>query len=96
LATQLDEQMLEFSIGICMERPAIVPRRLFDAGAAGLLPFMHRTILGDVLQDREIWEHRRWLERPALTAEDGAVVAFRRYAEQFYAQCPQAVVTPTS
>ena len=49
-----------------------------------LIAFMHRTIVGDVLQDREIWAHRRWLLRPALTAEDAPVVTFRRYVQQFY------------
>jgi nitrite reductase/ring-hydroxylating ferredoxin subunit len=83
LATQLEERLLEFSIGISLERPRWAPP-LFDHAAAGVMRFMHHTIVGDVLQDKQIWAHRRRLERPALTAEDGAVVAFRRYAEQFY------------
>jgi hypothetical protein len=41
-----------------------------------------------VLQDREIWAHRRHLDRPALTADDAPLVAFRRYAERFYAGAP--------
>ena len=77
LATQINARSFDFSIGISVER---LPQLL----AQPILSFMMRTIIGDVLQDREIWAHRRHLERPALTAEDAPLVEFRRYAERFY------------
>jgi nitrite reductase/ring-hydroxylating ferredoxin subunit len=88
LATQIDERELAFTIGVSVERPPLartVPR-LFDAGAAGLVHIFHNVIVGDVLQDREIWAHRQHLPRPALTAGDEPLVTFRRYAENFYAR----------
>jgi phenylpropionate dioxygenase-like ring-hydroxylating dioxygenase large terminal subunit len=83
LATQIDERDFDFTIGISVERPRRFTR-LFEAAAPALVKYMQRTIVGDVLQDRDIWAHRRWLERPALTAADAPVVAFRRYAARFY------------
>jgi nitrite reductase/ring-hydroxylating ferredoxin subunit len=87
LATQIDERELEFSIGVSVERPQLargLGRPLFDAGAAGLVRIFHNVIVGDVLQDREIWAHRLHLSQPALTASDEPLVTFRRYAERFY------------
>jgi nitrite reductase/ring-hydroxylating ferredoxin subunit len=77
LATQIDERKLDFSIGISLENGF--------PGEGLLRRFMLRTIIADVMQDKEIWAYRRHPEKPALTAEDAAVVAFRRYAQQFYA-----------
>jgi nitrite reductase/ring-hydroxylating ferredoxin subunit len=87
LATQIDERELDFSIGISLERPFAargIARAVFDAAAAGVLRLMHGTIVGDVLQDREIWAHRKHLARPALSASDAPLIVFRKYAERFY------------
>jgi nitrite reductase/ring-hydroxylating ferredoxin subunit len=35
-------------------------------------------------QDMTIWEHKRYQPRPALSADDGPIMAYRRWAEQFY------------
>jgi nitrite reductase/ring-hydroxylating ferredoxin subunit len=89
LATQIDDRHFDFTIGVSIERPEPVRRLvrpLFDAGAAALLRYFSHTIVGDVLQDREIWAHRQHLARPTLTAADAPLVTFRRYAERFYAQ----------
>jgi nitrite reductase/ring-hydroxylating ferredoxin subunit len=87
LATQIDTREFDFSIGISLERPFAArgfARVIFDAAAANVLRFMHATIVGDVLQDREIWAHRKHLARPALSASDAGLVQFRKYAERFY------------
>jgi phenylpropionate dioxygenase-like ring-hydroxylating dioxygenase large terminal subunit len=88
LATQIDERQLDFSIGISAERPALARGRageaLWRGATAALMRFMMKTIVGDVLQDQEIWAHRAWLERPALTASDAPLATFRRYAQRFY------------
>jgi nitrite reductase/ring-hydroxylating ferredoxin subunit len=39
----------------------------------------------DVEEDVRIWEHKRYLSRPALADGDGPVGAYRRWASQFYA-----------
>ena len=38
-----------------------------------------------LLEDTQIWEHKRYLDRPALADTDGPFLAFRRWAAQFYA-----------
>jgi nitrite reductase/ring-hydroxylating ferredoxin subunit len=38
-----------------------------------------------LLEDKPIWEHKRYLDRPALADADGPFLAFRRWAAQFYA-----------
>lgn len=39
-----------------------------------------------LLEDKPIWEHKRFLDRPALADTDGPFLAFRRWAAQFYAE----------
>jgi phenylpropionate dioxygenase-like ring-hydroxylating dioxygenase large terminal subunit len=36
-------------------------------------------------EDQPIWEHKRFLARPALADTDGPITEFRRWASQFYA-----------
>jgi nitrite reductase/ring-hydroxylating ferredoxin subunit len=38
------------------------------------------------LEDKPIWEHKAHLVRPALAAEDGPFMKFRKWAAQFYAE----------
>lgn len=38
-----------------------------------------------LLEDQPIWEHKRFVERPALADTDGPFVQFRAWAAQFYA-----------
>ncbi len=38
----------------------------------------------DVQQDFEIWENKRYLDRPVLAEGDGPVGTFRRWCKQFY------------
>jgi 3-ketosteroid 9alpha-monooxygenase subunit A len=38
-----------------------------------------------LLEDKVIWEHKVFVERPALSDADGPFVKFRRWASQFYA-----------
>lgn len=50
------------------------------ASRAGLM----RAYVADVADDFEIWEHKRYLIRPAVVAEDGPIHRYRRWARQFY------------
>ena len=43
-------------------------------------------------EDTPIWEHKVFLESPALADNDGPVMAYRRWASQFYAGATQPAV----
>jgi hypothetical protein len=60
---------------------APVPRALLEAALerVAMLAYAH-----DVEQDLVIWQHKTYLEKPALAAGDGPVGMFRRWAGQFY------------
>ena len=47
-------------------------------------PFMVREISADFENDIPIWESKRYLERPALCADDGPIGRVRAWARQFY------------
>jgi hypothetical protein len=38
-----------------------------------------------IQEDIAIWEHKRYLPRPALASTDGPIMEFRSWASQFYA-----------
>lgn len=59
---------------------ASVPRKVSHA-LAGVVSLMFRN---DVRQDFAIWEHKRYVPRPALAAGDGPVGLYRKWATQFY------------
>jgi hypothetical protein len=44
-----------------------------------------REVDKQVQEDKPIWEHKAHLVRPALAAEDGPFIKFRKWASQFYA-----------
>jgi phenylpropionate dioxygenase-like ring-hydroxylating dioxygenase large terminal subunit len=60
---------------------APVPRALLEAALerVAMLAYAH-----DVEQDLDIWQHKTYLEKPALAAGDGPVGMYRRWASQFY------------
>jgi phenylpropionate dioxygenase-like ring-hydroxylating dioxygenase large terminal subunit len=91
-ATQLDEETMSFGIGVSSKvPPAFVPEALerlpipWTAAAKAQIRLIHPVIVSDVLQDKEIWEHRTHLEPPALIPGDGPIAKYRRWVRQFYA-----------
>lgn len=74
LATQIDAQKFDFTIGVSAPRPL----------PSLMTKLLLRPIVNDVLQDREIWAHKIHLDRPALGADDAPLAQFRKYARQFY------------
>ncbi len=91
-ATQLDDDTMSFGIGVSSEcPPPFVPkamRRLpfpWRAASGAQVRLVHPQVVADVLQDREIWEHRVPLEMPALIRGDGPIAKYRRWVKQFYA-----------
>ena len=91
-ATQLDEQQMSFGVGVSSEfPPPFVPDAIrrpaifWRAATHAQMRLIHRHVIRDVLQDKEIWEHRAYVENPALIPGDGPIIKFRRWAKQFYA-----------
>lgn len=78
LATPVDEARIELRVAAAMEA-------LPDPGATDqLLGLLFAGFVADVEQDVPIWEHKRYLERPALAEGDGPIGAYRSWARQFY------------
>ena len=91
LPTPIDEEWLELRGAVTMEpitRPQHINPLLFLA-PRGLLSklFARLTYNGfahDVQQDFEIWEHKRYIQPPALAAGDGPIGKYRAWTRQFY------------
>jgi hypothetical protein len=49
-----------------------------------------RNLVEGFAQDRQIWENKRWRDRPALCDGDGPVGALRRWYRQFYPETLEA------
>lgn len=91
-ATQLDEQNMSFGVGVSsVYPPAFVPKSMhalplpWRLATYAQMRVIHRYVIKDVLEDKEIWEHRVPIESPALIPGDGPIAKFRRWARQFYA-----------
>jgi nitrite reductase/ring-hydroxylating ferredoxin subunit len=90
LATPAAPGRIDLRLGVSVEERlggerAGLPRRVV-AGAvarAWLVLFAR-----DVGQDCRIWEHKRYLPRPALAEGDGPIGFYRRWARQFYPPTP--------
>lgn len=90
-ATQLDADHMSFGVGVSAEcPPPFVPSGMrrwplpWRTATRLQMHVIHRYVVGDVLQDQEIWEHRVPIENPALIPGDGPIAKFRRWAKQFY------------
>lgn len=59
----------------------VLPRQMLNGMIARAI---HHSLVHDVDQDRVIWEHKRFLDRPALAEGDGPIGKFRLWARQFY------------
>ena len=66
---------------------AHVPGWILDRVIA---PMATRHYVGDVLQDRAIWENKIHLARPRLAEGDGPIGRYRRWCRQFYPTPAQA------
>jgi phenylpropionate dioxygenase-like ring-hydroxylating dioxygenase large terminal subunit len=91
-ATQLDDDTMSFGIGVSSEYPPpFVPKAVralpfpWRAASRAQVRLVHPQVVADVLQDKEIWEHRVPIETPALIRGDGPIAKYRRWVKQFYA-----------
>lgn len=84
LATPTDEGRIDLRIAMSVPTPWRGPLGRTLAGALSrVLMVMYRN---DVAQDFRVWEHKRYVARPALAEGDGPVGVYRRWARQFYAR----------
>jgi nitrite reductase/ring-hydroxylating ferredoxin subunit len=80
--TPIDDEWTDVCIHFSMER-------LADEAATRAVAELNERITNEQFrQDVPIWEHRAWLERPRLTAQDGPIAKYRRWYRQFYSQPP--------
>ena len=91
LATPISDGEIHLRIVLCLKlvnrmvrRPAwlrLVPSPLLNAI---LPPILLQGFAHDVKQDFAIWEHKRFVQPPALAEGDGPVGKYRQWARQFY------------
>jgi hypothetical protein len=71
----------------CEMRFTFTVRRLGDDQATSAVgEAAINEISRQLLQDKPIWEHKVFVERPALADTDGPILRFREWAAQFYAE----------
>jgi phenylpropionate dioxygenase-like ring-hydroxylating dioxygenase large terminal subunit len=79
-ATPIDEDHCEMRFTFTVRRFAD-ERATTSVGEAAI-----NEISRQLLEDKPIWEHKVFVERPALADTDGPFLQFRQWAAQFYAR----------
>jgi hypothetical protein len=70
----------------CEMRFTFVVRRFADdAVTSSVGKAFVDEVSRQLLEDKPIWEHKKFIERPALADTDGPFLQFRQWAAQFYA-----------
>lgn len=77
MKTPLDERTVQHRYGI------VSPKRLPGVDQL-LLRLVAQQVTADVVADSRIWEHKAHLVRPLLVRQDGPIMKFRKWHEQFY------------
>jgi nitrite reductase/ring-hydroxylating ferredoxin subunit len=80
--TPIDEGLVRAGYTFLVPRDGDGPSRYGQA--------VIREFCKQITQDIAIWEHKLYRERPILAMGEGAIVDFRRWAEQFYEEPPAA------
>lgn len=93
LATPIDGEQIRLRVALSLRkgiRPSRINPLLAPVPRAIVERLVARAIFAglvhDVQQDFAIWEHKRYVQPPALAAGDGPVGTYRRWARQFYEQ----------
>ncbi len=63
-------------------RLKLLPQWFFDGWVARKA---HSSYVEDVMQDRDVWEHKTHVARPLLVDGDGPIGRYRAWCRQFYA-----------
>ncbi|HLW02763.1 MAG TPA: Rieske 2Fe-2S domain-containing protein [Ktedonobacterales bacterium] len=90
-ATPTEPGWIELRVSVSMKRIAkpeqispllqLIPRSLINQLVSWQV---FKTFVHDLQQDFPIWEHKRYIQPPALAAGDGPVGKYRTWARQFY------------
>src|SRR5690606_35854405 len=64
---------------------AVLPKRWVQALVEELVL---RAYVHDIAQDFDIWQNKRYTERPVLADGDGPVGPYRKWCRQFYPALP--------
>ena len=96
MATPLDRSTVDarFSVTVGMDS-------LSSTAVASKLSWWMTRVLAplfwsDIRRDFPIWENKVYLDRPHLSAGDGPILPFRRWAAQFYSEHPSGdAIDPT-
>jgi 3-ketosteroid 9alpha-monooxygenase subunit A len=71
----------------CHLRMSFVTKRLDDPAVTDLVSNAFIDVLTQQIgEDARVWEHKKYVPRPALADGDGPFAEFRRWAAQFYAE----------
>lgn len=76
------ELQLATSVRLSVTRGLPVAAR--EALATMINPIALRALVHDVLQDKAIWENKRYEPRPRIADGDGPLGRYRQYVRQFY------------
>lgn len=87
LCTPLDGDTVDLRIGMRWRHDGLSrwPTWLRNLMHRAVLPRIVRAYAHDVAQDVDVWENKVYVHPPQLAKGDGPIVAYRKWAEQFYA-----------
>lgn len=81
-STPTEPGQVEIRLGVSVARQNKLPLKPL------IMPIVHRLMMSNIVhdfsQDIEIWENKRYVQRPVLAKEDGPIGKFRRWCQQFY------------
>lgn len=81
-STPIDEETVELTFLFTVKNPDGDPK------TARIAEAFVESVTREVRQDIPIWEHKRYLERPALARSEKPIMDWRRWFAQFYAERP--------
>lgn len=92
-ATSVEHELMEMRVAVSIQKITkpqhihpllwLVPRALINRL---ILHFTFKSFVHDLQQDFVIWEHKRFIQPPALAAGDGPIGKYRSWVRQFYPQ----------
>ena len=69
-------------------RFAFMQRKEDEAERAGVARALKRDICRQMGEDKIVWEHKKFHQKPTLCDGDGPIAKFRKWYSQFYAEPP--------
>jgi hypothetical protein len=102
LPTSVDETDVELRLSVSLRRAegARGLRRLLGVRPVTALAqrFVASVVVAEINRDIPIWQHKRYLDRPALCPGEGSIGRYRKWTRQFYipsSEVPDSKTEPT-